>query len=262
MKNLAVIPVRSGSKRLPKKNYKSFNSRNLAEIARDKCLNSGIFDKVIITSDDPIFEELVNSNKVEFLQRTETLAGDDATTDMVVDFLFEEFPSCESVLWVNSVSPLQSIEDIKNCGTRLNNPDVDCVMAVNTLYQHCCIANEPLNFNPNNSFEKTQDLKPVQRYIYSCMGWKRATYVKYRSDGFKGLFPGKMALVEVSVLAGMLIKYEEDFILCSKIEQSMGIVPKVKKLLVKNGTNYKQNETSSNLNTINYNRDVIRFASF
>ncbi|MDC0549877.1 hypothetical protein OAP20_09050, partial [Alphaproteobacteria bacterium] len=251
-KKLAVIPVRSGSKRLPKKNYKSFNSRNLAEIARDKCLNSGIFDKVIITSDDPIFEELVNSNEVEFLQRTETLAGDDATTDMVVDFLFEEFPSCESVLWVNSVSPLQSIEDIKNCGTRLNNPDVDCVMAVNTLYQHCCIANEPLNFNPNNSFEKTQDLKPVQRYIYSCMGWKRATYVKYRSDGFKGLFPGKMALVEVSVLAGMLIKYEEDFILCSKIEQSMGIVPKVKKLLVKNGNNYKQNETSSNLHTINF----------
>ena len=252
MNKIAVIPVRSGSKRLPKKNYKSFNARTLAEIARDKCLNSGIFDKVIITSDDPIFEELVNSNEVEFLQRTENLAGDDATTDMVVDFLFEEFPSCESVLWVNSVSPLQSIEDIKNCGNSLNNPDVDCVMAVNTLYQHCCIANEPLNFNPNNSFEKTQDLKPVQRYIYSCMGWKRGTYVKYRSDGFKGLFPGKMALVEVSVLAGMLIKYEEDFILCSKIEQSMGIVPKVKKLLVKNGTNYKQNGTLSNLHTINF----------
>lgn len=252
MNKIAVIPVRSGSKRLPKKNYKSFNSRTLAEIARDKCLNSGIFDKVIITSDDPVFKELINCNEVEFLQRTENLAGDDATTDMVVDFLFEEFPSCESVLWVNSVSPLQSIEDIKNCGNSLNNPDVDCVMAVNTLYQHCCIANEPLNFNPNNSFEKTQDLKPVQRYIYSCMGWKRATYVNYRSEGFKGLFPGKMALVEVSVLAGMLIKYEEDFILCSKIEESMGLVPKVKKLSVKNGTNYKQNDTSLNLNVINF----------
>ena len=252
MNKIAVIPVRSGSKRLPKKNYKSFNSRTLAEIARDKCLASGIFDKVIITSDDPVFKELINCNEVEFLQRTENLAGDDATTDMVIDFLFEEFPSCESVLWVNSVSPLQSIEDIKNCGNSLNNPDVDCVMAVNTLYQHCCIANEPLNFNPNNSFEKTQDLKPVQRYIYSCMGWKRATYVKYRSEGFKGLFPGKMALVEVSVLAGMLIKYEEDFILCSKIEESMGLVSKVKKLSVKNGINYKQNDTSLNLNVINF----------
>ena len=252
MNKIAVIPVRSGSKRLPKKNYKSFNSRTLAEIARDKCLASGIFDKVIITSDDPVFKELINCNEVEFLQRTENLAGDDATTDMVIDFFFEEFPSCESVLWVNSVSPLQSIEDIKNCGTRLNNPDVDCVMAINTLYQHCCIANEPLNFNPNNSFEKTQDLKPVQRYVYSCMGWKRSTYIKYRSEGFKGLFPGKMALVEVSVLAGMLIKYEEDFILCSKIEKSMGLVSKVKKLSVKNGINYKQNDTSLNLNVINF----------
>ena len=64
----------------------------------------------------------------------------------------------------------------------------------------------------NNPFEKTQDLEPIQRYIYSCMGWRRETYVKYRNDGFKGLFPGNMALVETSVLAGMLIKYEEDFI--------------------------------------------------
>ena len=60
MNKIAVIPARAGSKRLPKKNYKSFNSRTLVQIARDKCLASGIFDKVIITSDDPFFEDLVN----------------------------------------------------------------------------------------------------------------------------------------------------------------------------------------------------------
>jgi len=221
MSKIAVIPVRSGSKRLPKKNYKSFNSRTLAEIARDKCLAVGIFDKVIISSDDPFFAELVNCKQVEFMQRTEQLAGDDATTDMVIDFFFEQLPSCETLLWVNSVSPLQSIEDIKNCGTSLHDPNVDCVMAVNTLYQHCCISNKPINFNPNNSFEKTQDLEPLQRYIYSCMGWRRKTYVEYRNQGFKGLFPGNISLVEASILAGMLIKYEEDFILCSKIEEAM-----------------------------------------
>jgi CMP-N-acetylneuraminic acid synthetase len=224
MDKLAIIPVRSGSKRLPRKNYKPFNSRTLAEIARDKCLAAGIFDKIIISSDDQVFEQLVNCNEVEFLKRTDDLAGDYATTDMVVDFFFEKFTTCESILWVNSVSPLQSIQDIKNCGLRLNDPDVDCVMAVNTLYQHCCVANKPLNFNPNNSFEKTQDLDPIQRYIYSCMGWKRKNFITHRSTGFKGLFPGKMALVEASVLAGMLIKYEEDFILCSKIEEAMRFV--------------------------------------
>ena len=251
MNKIAVIPLRSGSKRLPKKNYKSFNSRTLGEIARDKCLESGIFDKVIISSDDPVFEELINCNQVEFLQRTEDLAGDYATTDVVVDFFFEKFPSCDSVLWVNSVSPLQSIQDIRNCGLRLNDPAVDCVMAVNTLYQHCCISNKPVNFNPNNSFEKTQDLEPIQRYIYSCMGWKRATYVKYRSEGFEGLFPGKIALVETSVLAGMLIKYEEDFLLCSKIEEAMGINPKVKASSVVNSRSSKLN-TESNVYHINY----------
>ena len=252
MNKIAVIPVRSGSKRLPKKNYKSFNSRTLAEIARDKCLDSGIFDKVIITSDDPVFEELVNCNEVDFLQRTDDLAGDNATTDMVVDFFFEEFPSCKSILWVNSVSPLQSVEDIKNCGLRLNDPDVDCVMAVNTLYQHCCIANKPLNFDPNNAFEKTQDLQPIQRYIYSCMGWKRGTYVKYRSEGFKGLFPGKMGLVEASVLAGMLIKYEEDFLLCSKIEEAIGVIPKRKTPPIAISSHYKENNTLSELYRIDH----------
>ena len=226
MNKIAIIPARSGSKRLPKKNYKPFNSRTLVEIARDKCLATGIFDKVIISSDDPFFEGLVNCNQVEFLKRTEKLAGDDATTDMVIDFFFEEFPSSASILWVNSVSPLQSIEDIKNCGMRLSDPNVDCVMAVNTLYQHCCIANKPLNFDPNNAFEKTQDLEPIQRYIYSCMGWSRETYVRSRLEGFKGLFPGNMSLVEVSTLAGMLIKYEEDFILCSKIEEALNLFPK------------------------------------
>jgi len=226
MDKIAVIPVRAGSKRLPKKNYKSFNSRTLAEIARDKCLKAGIFDKVVISSDDSFFEELVNCNEVEFLLRTENLADDDATTDIVVDFLFEEYSTCESILWVNSVSPLQSIKDIKNCGLQLNNSEVDCVMAINTLYQHCCISNKPLNFNRNNAFEKTQDLEPIQRYIYSCMGWKRKTYVDARLEGFKGLFPGNMALVEVSTLAGMLIKYEEDFILCSKIEEALDLFTK------------------------------------
>ena len=223
MNKIAVIPVRAGSKRLPKKNYKSFNSRTLVEIARDKCIATGVFDKVIISSDDPFFEDLVNSNEVDFIKRTDHLAGDNATTDMVIDFFFEEIPSCETILWVNSVSPLQTIEDIKKCGIRLTDPNVDCVMAINTLYQHCCFENKPINFDPNSPFEKTQDLEPIQRYIYSCMGWKRQTYVKFRMEGFKGLFPGNMSLVEVSTLAGMLIKYEEDFILCSQIEKAIDV---------------------------------------
>ena len=48
MNKIAVIPLKSDNKRLPKK-YKSFNSRTLGEIARDKYLESGIFDKIDFT---------------------------------------------------------------------------------------------------------------------------------------------------------------------------------------------------------------------
>lgn len=227
MKNIAVIPVRSGSKRLPKKNYIPFNSRNLVQIARDKCLDAGIFDKIIISSDDSYFEEFVNCDDVQFLLRKKDLADDVATTDKVVDFFFEEFSDCESILWVNSVSPLQSVEDIRKCGIRLMDSKVDCVMATNNLSQHCSISNIPINFDPNNAFEKTQDLEPVQRYVYSCMGWKRVSFLNHRKKGFKGLFPGQMSLVEVSVLAGMLIKHKEDFVLCSKIDEALNSVSNI-----------------------------------
>ena len=61
-------------------------------------LASGIFDKVIISSDDPVFERAYKLlMKLNFYKEHENLAGDDATTDMVVDFFFEEFPSCESI---------------------------------------------------------------------------------------------------------------------------------------------------------------------
>lgn len=224
MDRIAVIPVRSGSKRLPKKNYLSFNSRTLVEIARDKCLASKIFDKVVITSDDPVFERYTENAGVEFLLRSPELASDEASSDLIVDFLFQVYDNCESLLWVNSVSPLQPVQDIVNCGERLSEKDVDCVMAVNTLYQHCCISNQPINFDRNVAFERTQDLDPVQRYIYSCMGWKRETYVRSRLEGFKGLFPGQISLVEADPLSGMLIKYERDFLLCSMIERALDTV--------------------------------------
>ena len=218
MNNIAVIPARSGSKRLPRKNYLPFNSRTLVEIARDKCLKAGIFDQICITSDDPYFKKFTDHRSVEFLLRPDSLANDHATTDKVVDFLFEERGTCTNLLWVNTVSPLQTLADIESCAQKLMEPDIDAVMAVNTLYQHCCVEGSPINFTVDVPFERTQDLIPIQRYVYSCMGWNRRVYTTARQSGFMGLFPGNIALVEVGPLAGMLIKTEADFSICERLE--------------------------------------------
>ncbi|MEE2746276.1 MAG: hypothetical protein VX617_05285, partial [Pseudomonadota bacterium] len=64
MTRLAAIPIRSGSKRLPRKNYIPFNYRNLVQVALEKCLASEIFDKIIITSDDDYFSKLADEKDV------------------------------------------------------------------------------------------------------------------------------------------------------------------------------------------------------
>ena len=83
------------------------------------------------------------------------------------------------------------MQEIKNCELCLNDTDVNCVMAVNTLYQHCCISQAKIISIHKILFKKTQDLITTQRYIYSCIRWKRETYVKNIGKSFRGLFSGK-----------------------------------------------------------------------
>ena len=49
---LAVIPARGGSKRLPRKNVLPFNGRPIIEYTIEAALESGCFERVVVSSDD------------------------------------------------------------------------------------------------------------------------------------------------------------------------------------------------------------------
>lgn len=50
--NLAVIPARGGSKRVPRKNVQAFCGRPMIAWAIEAALESGCFDRVIVSTDD------------------------------------------------------------------------------------------------------------------------------------------------------------------------------------------------------------------
>lgn len=56
MKKLCIIPARGGSKRIPKKNIIDFLGKPLIAYSIDYALNSGVFDEVVLSSDD---EEII-----------------------------------------------------------------------------------------------------------------------------------------------------------------------------------------------------------
>lgn len=58
MKNLAIVPARGGSKRLPQKNKKELCGKPLIHYTLEAVTHSGVFDDVLLSSDDPEILEL------------------------------------------------------------------------------------------------------------------------------------------------------------------------------------------------------------
>ena len=50
--NVAIIPARGGSKRIPRKNIKAFHGKPMIAYSIEAAIKSGCFDKVIVSTDD------------------------------------------------------------------------------------------------------------------------------------------------------------------------------------------------------------------
>lgn len=86
MGNLAIIPARGGSKRIPRKNIKDFLGMSIIAYSIKAALQSGLFDEVMVSTDDKEIAEIAikYSAKVPFYRSDET-SNDIATT---IIFLF------------------------------------------------------------------------------------------------------------------------------------------------------------------------------
>lgn len=77
MKNLAIIPARSGSKGVIDKNVKLLNGKPLIAYTIEAAIDSGMFDCVYVSTDSEKYAETAirYGAKVPFL-RSKELAGD------------------------------------------------------------------------------------------------------------------------------------------------------------------------------------------
>jgi CMP-N,N'-diacetyllegionaminic acid synthase len=79
--NLALIPARAGSKRLPGKNMRLIEGRPLFQYTLEAVIRSELFDEIIVSSDDQAVLDFANGyDKVKLHQRPYELATDSATT--------------------------------------------------------------------------------------------------------------------------------------------------------------------------------------
>ena len=90
MSALAIITARGGSKRIPRKNIRPFLGKPILLYSIEAALQAGIFDEVMVSTDDPEIAELAKGAgaSVPFLRSAQT-ANDYASTDDVIREVLE-----------------------------------------------------------------------------------------------------------------------------------------------------------------------------
>ena len=218
-----MIPVRKGSVRLAKKNYLKIGELTVLEITLKKALMSMVFDRVVINTDDPDLEEIANSAGADFYLRPDDLASSEATSDQVVFDFFNNYAG-DKVFWVNTASPLQTISDIKNFVKVSDDESWGSGVSYNLSQVHTIYNEKPLNFDWQNGFARTQDLKHIKCFNYAMMGWSR----KMMNMLSKGqLFNEDTYLVNSSKWSNFLLKNQEDMALItslSKVAPDQGLM--------------------------------------
>lgn len=92
MNNLAIIPARGGSKRIPRKNIKLFLGKPILAYSIEAALNSRVFDEVMVSTDDVEIAEIAlkYGAKVPFL-RSGKSSNDFATTFQVIEEVVKSY---------------------------------------------------------------------------------------------------------------------------------------------------------------------------
>lgn len=218
MSVIAMVPARAGSTRLKLKNMALLGGRPLISYAIDAAKESKAFDRVIVNSDHPAFESVAEQYGAEFYLRPEPLGSSSARSDEVLEDFIKKHPA-EYVAWVNPTSPLQAAEEIAAVVKHFIDQKLDSLVTVKDESVHCVMDGKPLNFDPDALFARTQDLTPIQRFVYSVMMWRTKTFLKVYEERGHALLAGKLGYFSVSKLSAILIKTPEDLMIAEQFLQ-------------------------------------------
>ena len=168
MKNLAIIPARSGSKGLKDKNIKNLNGIPLISYSIKCALESKIFDEVMVSTDSEEYASIAKKYgaNVPFLRAPKT-SGDNASSWDVVIEVLEKYRKIgiffETVCLLQPTSPLRLSTDIIGGYNLLTSKCGDSVTSV------CEVDHSPLwtmNLPEDlslNEFNKMCDNRPRQK---------------------------------------------------------------------------------------------------
>lgn len=108
----AVIPARSGSRRVPGKNLSVIGGKPMISWTIEASLEATSIDDTVVTTDDPEVGRLAEDYGVTVIHRSQRLARDDSPMAEVVAHTLECLPSTQTLVLLQPTSPFRNASHI------------------------------------------------------------------------------------------------------------------------------------------------------
>ncbi len=136
--NVAIIPARGGSKRIPRKNIKSFLGKPMIAYSIETALASGLFDRVLVSTDDEEIASVAQAHGAEtpFLRPKELAdehTGTNAVAGHALAWLRESGKEYAHACCIYATAPFMTVADLQEAHRLLQESGKSFVFPVTTF---------------------------------------------------------------------------------------------------------------------------------
>jgi pseudaminic acid cytidylyltransferase len=135
MANLAIIPARGGSKRIPGKNIRAFLGRPILSYSVEAAQQSGLFKAVMVSTDSAEVAAVAQQSGAEVpFYRSEATANDTAPLAAVVSEVLQEYAqrgqTFTNICVLLPTAPFVTVDDLSRSYVMLADNDCNSVVPV------------------------------------------------------------------------------------------------------------------------------------
>lgn len=207
MPDIAIITARGGSKRIPRKNIKEFCKRPIIEYSIEAALESGIFDEVMVSTDDEEIKAIAQraGASVPFMRSSRT-SNDFATTADVLMEVFEEYAKMgkqyEYASCIYPTAPFVTAQKLREGMKKLKDKDGAILMPVVRFsfppQRGMVLKDDELVLKwPENRNVRSQDLEPLYHDCGQFYCYNVNKFIEARGQFTSGIIPFEMPESEV-----------------------------------------------------------------
>jgi CMP-N-acetylneuraminic acid synthetase len=207
MKIFALIPLRGGSKSIPKKNIKELAGKPMSAWVLEAAAASSLIDSVYVSTDSVEVSDLVDKLclGVHVIPRPEKYASDEASTESVMLHFMSQI-NFDILITIQATSPLLKTEDLDKAIIKFRAEQLDALLsAVRTKRFFWNDDATPINYDPSH--------RPRRQEFRGTLMENGAFYITRREilERYHCRLGGKVGIYEMDESTAVEIDELEDW---------------------------------------------------